>query len=71
MKITDEIKKNQLKLTFSGHGHYKVSGMVYGKYFYYTESDMTLVDDYHDDNDRKSNGAARKLLKKLRNNYRN
>ena len=70
MKIQDEILNVQLTVNFSGYGHYKVSGLVYGKPFYYTESDMTVIDDFKDDNERKSNSGARILINRLRKKYK-
>lgn len=65
MKINEIIINRDLSVNFSGHGHYKITGLVYGKPCYYIETDMTLIDNFKDDSKHKSNGAARILLKRL------
>lgn len=39
-----------LSVRFSGHGHYKVTISYYGKEYTATITDMTLIDNYKDDN---------------------
>ena len=39
-----------IRVRFSGHGHYKVTISYYGKEYTATITDMTLIDNYKDDN---------------------
>tara|TARA_R110000751_G_scaffold78658_2_gene158731 strand:+ start:1888 stop:2094 length:207 start_codon:yes stop_codon:yes gene_type:complete len=39
-----------IRVRFSGHGHYKVTISYYGKEHTATITDMTLIDNYKDDN---------------------
>jgi hypothetical protein len=46
------MKKHEriIRVRFSGHGHYKVTISYYGKEYTATITDMTLIDNYKDDN---------------------
>lgn len=39
-----------IRVRFSGYGHYKVTISYYGKEYTATITDMTLIDNYKDDN---------------------
>ena len=39
-----------IRVRFSGHGHYKVTISYYGEEYTATITDMTLIDNYKDDN---------------------
>tara|TARA_R110000824_G_scaffold40657_1_gene121636 strand:- start:370 stop:576 length:207 start_codon:yes stop_codon:yes gene_type:complete len=39
-----------IRVRFSGHGHYKVTISYYSKEYTATITDMTLIDNYKDDN---------------------
>lgn len=46
------MKKHEriIRVRFSGHGHYKVTISYYGEEYTATITDMTLIDNYKDDN---------------------
>lgn len=44
-----------LQVRFSGYGHWKITTTYYGKEISCTTTNSLAVDDYNDENDRRSN----------------
>ena len=69
----EQVRDAWLHIEIISTGHWKVSGYIYNKLTNKTITDSMLIDDYLDineDNERKSNIAAWRLLKILRKNYK-
>lgn len=55
------MNKHNTRVQFSGYGHYKVFTTYYGKEINAITTDMPTIDDFKSDNERRSNGAMKRL----------
>jgi hypothetical protein len=63
--------EKHISITQTGHGHYRVTMLIYGKPFSTITTDSISVDEYRDsDSKRRSNRGYKALYNELMRNYR-
>lgn len=64
-------KKNKyISVTFTGYGHYKIEGKVYGKSHSVITTDMKAIDNYNSVDDGRKNRGYKTLVGYLNSSYK-
>jgi hypothetical protein len=63
--------KKHISITQTGHGHYRITMLIYGKPFSCITTNSEAVDEFRDrDNTRRSNRGYKALYNEIMRNYR-
>lgn len=64
-------KQNKyISVTFTGYGHYKIEGEVYGKSHSVITTDMEAIDDFKSEETKRKNRGYKTLVGYLNNSYK-